>query len=54
MAESKSRVNEEKYLNELFVLLEFSNSFKEFVSGMDRQAFNLLLQYMTERDAGVL
>lgn len=35
MAGSKSRVNEEKCLNDMFVVLEFSDSFKEFIVNMN-------------------
>ena len=31
---ANNRVNEEKLLNEMFVLLEYSDNFKEFVEGM--------------------
>lgn len=35
MANRKSeRVSEEKMLNDMFVLLEYSDNFKEFVDGM--------------------
>ena len=34
MAGRKSSVNVEKLLNEMFVLLEYSDNFKEFVEGM--------------------
>ena len=37
MAGNKSRVNEEKMLNDLFVLLEYSDSFPEFIKNMDEQ-----------------
>lgn len=30
----QSRVNEEKLLNDLFVLLEYSDNIREFVEGM--------------------
>jgi hypothetical protein len=43
MAQPKSRVNEEKLLNDLFVLLEFTDSFKEFVAGMGEDARLILL-----------
>jgi hypothetical protein len=45
MASSKpklNRVSEEKLLNDLFVLLEYSDSFKEFVEGMNEDARLLL------------
>jgi hypothetical protein len=38
MAGKQSRVTEEQMLNALFVLLEYSNSIKEFVEGMTEQA----------------
>lgn len=33
-----NRVSEEKMLNDMFVLLEYSDSFKEFVAGMSEEA----------------
>lgn len=33
-----NRVNEEKLLNDLFVLLEYSDSFEEFVKNMGEEA----------------
>lgn len=42
MAGSKSRVSEEKLLNEMFVLLEYSNSFAEFVESMSNEALEML------------
>ena len=38
MARSKSRVSEEQQLNDLFVLLEYSDSFEEFVKNMSEDA----------------
>lgn len=38
MAQSKSRVSEEAMMNHLFVLLEYSDTFKEFVEGMSEDA----------------
>jgi hypothetical protein len=38
VARSKSRVNTEKLLNDLFVLLEYSDSFEEFVANMSEDA----------------
>lgn len=34
----KNRVNEEQQLNDLFVLLEYSDSFEEFVKNMSEDA----------------
>lgn len=42
MAGSKSRVSEEKMLNDMFVLLEYSDNFKEFVAGLSEAAFHKL------------
>jgi len=45
MAVGKSRVNEEKMLNDMFVLLEYSDSFAEFVKGMDEDTrLNLFVE----------
>lgn len=33
------RVNEEKLLNEMFVTLEYSDSFYEFISNLSEEAF---------------
>lgn len=41
-------VNEEKLLNELFVLLEYSDSFGEFVKGMDPTAAKMLVDTLKE------
>lgn len=39
MAQGKqSRVNEEKLLNEMFVTLEYSDSFAEFVYNLSKEA----------------
>lgn len=40
MASSKSgnRVNEEKLLNDMFVVLEYSDNFKEFVANISEDA----------------
>jgi hypothetical protein len=45
----QSRVNEEKLLNDLFVLLEYSDNIKEFVEGMNQEMFDRLLDVMTDR-----
>lgn len=39
------RVSEEKMLNDMFVLLEYSDNFKEFVEGMPEET---RLQLFTE------
>jgi hypothetical protein len=44
-----SRVNEEKIMDELFVLMEYSNSIKEFVDGMNKEQYHLLLEAMQVR-----
>lgn len=49
MARSKPRVTEEKLLNDMFVLLEYSDSFKEFVKGMPQEMFDQLMDTMTDR-----
>lgn len=39
---TKNRVNEEKLLNEIFVTLEYSDSFKEFVNNLSEEARDAL------------
>lgn len=46
MAGNKPRVNEEKLLNEIFVTLEYSDSFKEFCENLSEEAFYTLLAAM--------
>lgn len=41
-----TKVNEEKLLNEIFVTLEYSDSFKEFCENMSEEAFYTLLAAM--------
>lgn len=58
MAGRKSRVNEEKLLNEMFVLLEYSDSFYDFVTGLSTDAFEELklqikLREIKEDDRGI-
>ena len=43
-----TRVNEEKLLNEIFVTLEYSDSFKEFCENLSDEAFYSLLAAMNE------
>jgi hypothetical protein len=50
MASSKSRVNEEKLLNEMFVLLEYSDNFYEFVSNLSKDAFEELRNALKVRE----
>jgi hypothetical protein len=38
VASRKSRVNEEQLLNDMFVTLEYSDSFKEFVESIAEDA----------------
>jgi hypothetical protein len=49
LARSKSRVSEEHMLNEMFVLLEYMDSFEEFVENMDEHTrltlFNTIKKY---------
>jgi hypothetical protein len=42
MAGNKSRVNEEKMLNDMFVLLEYSDSFADFIQNLDSATRNQL------------
>jgi len=42
MARSKSRLNEEKMLNDMFVLLEYSDNFYDFVQGLPKETFDEL------------
>ena len=41
-----NKVNEEKLLNEMFVLLEYSDTFKEFVKNLSQDAFDALKEAM--------
>ena len=59
MAGSKSRLNEEKLLNEMFVLLEYSDTFYEFVMNLSPEAYKELanvmkLREIKEDDKGIL
>lgn len=47
---TKNRVNEEKLLNEMFVLLEYSDSFYEFVMGLSPECYANLKEMVTIRD----
>jgi len=50
MAGSKSRVNEERLLNEMFVLLEYSDNFYEFVSNLSKDAYEELRNALKVRE----
>jgi len=50
MAGSKSRLNEEKLLNEMFVLLEYSDTFYEFVMNLPPEAYKELANVMKLRE----
>lgn len=50
MARTKSRVNEEKMLNDMFVLLEYSDSFYDFVQGLSKETFEELKLQIKLRD----
>ena len=59
MARSKSRVNEEKLLNEMFILLEYSDSFYDFIMGLSPEAYKevknqIKLREIKEDDKGIL
>jgi len=45
-----NRVNEEKLLNEMFILLEYSDSFHEFVGGLSTSAYEQLTKAIKQRD----
>lgn len=56
---TKNRVNEEKLLNEMFVLLEYSDNFYEFVMGLSKEAYEELkttikLREIKEDDRGII
>lgn len=53
MTKKSSRLNEEKLLDEMFVLLEYSNSFKEFIEGLTDDAFKLLQETIDARSCGL-
>lgn len=50
MAGSKSRVTEEKLLNEMFVLLEYSDNFYEFVANLSKEAYEELRNALKVRE----
>lgn len=50
MARSKSRVNEEKVLNDMFVLLEYSDTMYEFVMNLSKEAYEQLQHCMKLRE----
>lgn len=45
-----TKVNEEKLLNEMFVLLEYSDTFYDFVGGLSDDAYAELTKQMRLRD----
>lgn len=45
-----NRVNEEKLLNEMFVLLEYSDNFYEFVSNLSKEAYEVLRNALKVRE----
>ena len=53
MAGRKSSVNSEKLLNEMFVLLEYSDSFEEFIKNMSTDCYDALITAISkvEREA---
>ena len=46
----KNRVNEEKILNEMFVLLEYSDSFYDFIGNLSKEAFEELKLHVKLRE----
>lgn len=44
------KVNEEKLLNEMFVLLEYSDTFYDFVQGLTPEAYETLTTAIKLRD----
>lgn len=47
---TKNRVNEEKLLNEMFVLLEYSDNFYEFVANLSKEAYEELRHALKVRE----
>ena len=45
-----NRVSEEKMLNDMFVLLEYSDSFQQFIDTLSRDAINALLDAIDVRN----
>lgn len=45
-----TRVNEEKMLNEMFVLLEYSDSFYDFFKNMPPEMFALVKEHVKIRE----
>lgn len=52
MARIQSRLNEEKMLDEMFVLMEYSTSIQEFINGLNEDTFKLLEEAMNARGGG--
>lgn len=50
MAGSKSAVNQEKLLNEMFVTLEYSDTFYEFVGNLSQEAYEELRNALKVRE----
>lgn len=50
MARRESAVNDEKLLNEMFVALEYSDTFKEFVETLSEEARSRLQWALEEGD----
>ena len=50
MSTKINRVNEEKLLNEMFVLLEYSDNFYEFVHNLSDDAYNELAKQIKLRE----
>lgn len=38
-----NRVNEEKLLNEMFIILEYSDSFEEFIKNLSSECYDRLI-----------
>lgn len=50
MTKKSNRVNEEKMLNDMFVLLEYSDSFYDFVMHLPKETFEELKNHIKLRD----
>lgn len=51
MARSKpERVSEEKLLNDMWIVLEYSDNFKEFINGLSRITLEKLQDAIDERN----
>jgi hypothetical protein len=49
MARRESRVNEEKMLNDMFIALEYSDSFKEFIESVSDDVVDNLHKVIHDR-----